>query len=365
MNQEPAAPAQSSSILNQGVQNVTNAFSDVKNSVTGALNSFSNQPNATSEFNFSNTIVAKFAFLLLVIIVFMFAINLGIVLISYYLSPQSNPFLVKGMSQGTNPLVIAQNPGSSGSVTLLRSNNQSHGAEFTWSIWLYIDDLPTDGTKYRNIFNKGDISYDGTTGLSKVNNAPGLYLGNGGDNNMPLNTLHVIMDVVGDTSSIVPTAASGSPTTTSVPNSILPGAAAVAPTPSSSSSSSTSATQNASYMVNQPSTVDIVNVPLKKWFHVAIRLENSVLDVYINGTIDKRVVMTNVPKQNYNDVNICQNGGFTGSISDLRYFNSALNVFQLNTIVGKGPNLSTSSQTLQNQTMSNYNYLSSMWYSSQ
>lgn len=325
MNQEPVNPTQNSSLINQGIKTVTNTFNDVKTSVGDAVNSFAKQPNASSEFSFSNTIIAKFAFLLLVIIVFVFAINLGIVLISYFTSPKNNPFLVKGMSSGTNPIVIYQNPSIYGSVTLLRSNNQSHGAEFTWSIWLYIDDLDNSSTKYHNIFNKGDNNYDASTGLSTINNAPGLYLGNGGDSSKPNNTLHVIMDVVGD--------------------------------------SVTSNSLTSSYMLNEPGIIDVPNIPLKKWFHVAIRLENSLLDVYINGTIDQRVVLTNVPKQNYNDVHVCQNGGFTGSISDLRYFNSALSVFQISTLISKGPNLSTSYNTIQNQTMNNYNYLSYLWYS--
>ena len=34
----------------------------------------------------------------------------------------------------------------------------------------------------------------------------------------------------------------------------------------------------------------IVNdLPFKKWFHLAIRLENKIMDVYVNGEIVKRV----------------------------------------------------------------------------
>jgi hypothetical protein len=337
MNQQPQGQNDSSSILNQGMQNVSDAYKNVKTSITDNINSFSNQPNATSEFKFSNTIVAKFAFLILVIIVFVFFVNLGIILISYFRSPKSNPYLVKGMSAGNSPLVINQNPSSSGSVTLLRSNNKSNGAEFTWSIWLYIDDLDINTTIYHNIFNKGDNTYDVQTGISAVNNGPGLYLGNGGDKSKPINTLHIIMDVVGDTVS----------TNEAVTN----------------NPQSTNAKRVSSFVMSEPAIIDIPNVPLKKWFHVAIRLENTILDAYINGTIDQRVILKNVPKQNYNDVNICQNGGFSGSISDLRYFNTALNVFQINTIIGKGPNMKTSYNTIQNQSMSNYNYLSYLWYS--
>jgi hypothetical protein len=329
MNQQPQGKNESS-ILNTGMQNISEAYNNVKSSITDNINSFSNQPNATSEFSFSNTIVAKFAFLILIIIVFVFLINLGIILISYFRSPKSNPYLVKGISSGNSPLVIHQNPSSSGAITLLRSNNKSSGAEFTWSIWLFIDDLDINTDIYHNIFNKGDNNYDLKTGISGVNNAPGLYLGNGGDNSKPINTLHIIMDVVGDTISTNQTV--------------------------------TNSQKMTSFVVNEPVTIDVPNVPLKKWFHLAIRLENTILDAYINGTIDQRVVLNNTPKQNYNDVNICQNGGFSGNISDLRYFNSALNVFQINTIVGNGPNMKISYNTIQNQTMSNYNYLSYLWY---
>ena len=339
MNQEPVT-TQTNNILNQGAQSVSDALSSIKNQVNGAINDFAGQPNASSEFSYSNTIVAKFAFLLLVIILFMFFINLGINLISYSTSPGNNPYLVRGLQQGTYPLQIPQNPNATDSISIMRSNNESRGAEFTWSVWLYIDDLTTPNPeKYQHIFNKGDNNYDENTGISVVNNAPGLYLGNGGDDKKPMNTLHIIMDTVGvavrSTSSV--TATPGSITT---PDSI-----------------------NNGFMNPSPATIDVPNVPLKKWFHLAIRLENSILDVYVNGTINQRQILSNVPKQNYFDIFVCQHGGFQGSLSDLRYFNSALNVFQLNTIVSNGPNMKTNSQYASSTKLKDYYYLSSLWYS--
>jgi hypothetical protein len=339
MNQEPVT-TQNNNILNQGIQGVSDALTSIKTQVSGAFNDFATQPNASSEFSYSNTIIAKFAFLLLVIILFMFFINLGINLLAYSTSPGNNPYLIRGIQQGTYPLQIPQNPNSNGSITLMRSNNESSGAEFTWSIWLYIDDLMTpDNKKYQHIFNKGDNIYDSTTGLSKVNNAPGLYLGNGGDINKPMNTLHVIMDTVG----------------------VAIDSKGVQVSPSGSSSTTAAPLSNG-FMNPSPGTIDIVNIPLKKWFHLGIRLENSILDVYINGTINQRQILSNVPKQNYFDVFVCQNGGFQGTISDLRYFNSALNVFQINSIVSEGPSLKTSAQYETNSTLKDYRYLSYLWY---
>jgi len=185
-------------------------------------------------------------------------------LIQYFSSPSSNPFLVKGMIDGTNAKIISQDPSRVDAVPIYRSNNQSTGSEFTWSVWLYINDLGTE-TKYQNVFNKGDAIY-GSNGISKVNNGPGLYLGNGGVTTKMKNNLHIVMDTNNPRDSAV---------------------------------------------------LDIDNIPLRKWVHVAVRLENTILDVYVNGVISGRTVLTNVPKQNYNDVNICQNGGFSGKCQTL------------------------------------------------
>jgi len=338
MNQDPTNNNSATNLINDTSRRASEALTSVKNQINDSFSQFSNQPNAPSEFSFSNTIIAKFAFLLLVIILFLFFVNLGINLIAYSMSPGSNPFLVKGLQTGNFPIQISQDPTSSGSVTLLRSNNQSTGAEFTWSIWLKIDDLTSGDIQYQHIFNKGDNSYDKTTGVAKINNAPGLYLGSNKSKESskltPPNSLHIVMDTVGNL-------------VTSMGTTNAPGS-----TPSKSSD----------YMNPNPAIIDVANIPLKNWFHVAIRLENSVLDVYVNGTIDQREVLDNVPKQNYFPVNICQNGGFQGSMSDLRYFNSALNVFQINTIVSQGPNMNTSGQAANNGIMKDYHYLSNLWY---
>lgn len=295
----------------QITQNVSNTISSIKDSLKNTFNQFTTQNNAgtqnASMFNYSNTIIAKFAFLIVVIIIFMFLINLGIMLISYFSGSSSNPYLIKGMIDGTYSVIIPQDPMNSNSITILRSNNQSKGIEFTWCVWLYINDLNNDN-KYQHIFNKGDNNYDKNTNKASINNAPGLYLGPSN------NKLTVVMDtVVGN---------------------------------------------------DKNTTIEIDNVPIRKWVNVCIRLENKILDVYVNGTMTRRLVLTNVPKQNYNNVYVCQNGGFAGKLSDLRYFSYALNVFEINRIVYAGPNTSTNKLTADQQAVKTggFNYLSNLWY---
>jgi len=314
MNQQPLnnPPLQNPSSIDKGASGISGAMSSIKDSVKNAFSGFSNQPNATETFRFSNTIIAKFAFLILVIIVFMFLINLGINLITYFSAPQTNPYIVNGLLQGNYPVTIPQDPRKDGSISLLRSNNESFGAEYTWSVWIYVNDLPQDKTKYQHIFNKGNNVYN-SMNIATVNNAPGLYFGNPSDAKK-LNNLYLVMDTVD---------------------------------------------QN-----DKNTSVNITDIPLQKWVHVAIRMENNVVDVYVNGTVSARLNLSNVPKQNYDDIFLFQNGGFSGNVSNLRYFDSALNVFEINSIIKKGPNMNASSQQKGISLMSSYDYLSSIWYGS-
>ena len=314
------------SSVNTGVTNLTDSINTIKTNVSNSLNDFSskNTMDAGYEFLQSNSIIAKFAFIILVLIGFMFLLNLGIRLISYFIQPNNSPYLVVGTISGSEGGgVIKQNPKDKKSVLIKRSVNQTKGIEFTWSTWLYITELPSGTTSYNHIFNKGDVN-DSNKNSNDIflNNAPGLYLKRD-DTDNTRGILRVYMDTV----------------------------------VSSNSANDTRDTNT---------YVDVQNVPLKKWFNVIVRLENKILDVYVNGTISNRLVLNNVPKQNYYDVNVCKNGGFSGKLSNLRYFNYALTVFDINTIVLGSPNLkpgafSSDGNTITDPTSS---YLSTAWYSS-
>ena len=313
-------PSNLSSSISNGVnsagETITSAFnsagqgiSNAATSVQETLGEFSSKSSvdASSEFLTSNTLLAKFSFLILVLIAFLFLVNLGITLIGYFTQPSNNPYLVKGTMNAANELVITQDPKNKNSISILRSNNQNTGIEFTWCIWIYVNDIdPKHVPQYQNIFNKGDGYYD-QNGIASVNNGPGLYLDNVD------NQLHIVMNTVA--------------------------------------------------VSDHADTLDVPNIPLRKWFHCAIRMENKIMDVYINGVVTARLIMQDVPKQNYFDVNICKNGGFNGSIADLQYYDRALSVFEINNIVVWGRNTSASTSTSASDATGFPYYLSNLWYS--
>jgi hypothetical protein len=231
------------------------------------------------------------------------------VIMSAFFSPSSSPYLVKGMINGTEPVIIKQDPKATGAIVNL-SENEPTGIEFTYSVWLNFSDTNKDTTSEYHIFNKGmDASLNSS-------NAPGLYVKSDASGT---NMLKVYMDRF------------------------------------------KTGTDPLTDYAQQRETVEINNIPFNKWVNVMIRVQNRFLDVYVNGVLTKHKDLINVPKQNFGTVYVCQNGGFNGKLSNLRYYSRALNVFEINGVVAWGPDLSTSeSSSVVNS--KDASYLSYMWY---
>ena len=75
--------------------------------------------------------------------------------------------------------IIPQDPATPGAIPILRSRNQPEGIEFTWSVWMLIDDLTYRQEQYKHVFHKGNDQIQVSApriGMSQPNNAPGLYI---------------------------------------------------------------------------------------------------------------------------------------------------------------------------------------------
>ena len=264
----------------------------------------SNLSGEMTSFMNSNSLVAKFAFVFLVIIIFIVLLNLVITIISSILySSSGTPHLLDGMQDARTLLIISQNPNDKNSIPILRSDNQREGITFTWSIWIYLNGVESTDNVYKHIFNKGSGKYE-NSGLYYPNNAPGLYI------SPNTNDLEIFMNVYKDPTSEVNT--------------------------DCEIDSAITDTYNMCAISEQ---IKINKIPIKKWVNVIIRCEQNVLDCYINGTLTKRHILTGVPVQNYDNVYVCNNGGFDGYVSNLWYYNYALGTKAINDIAVRGPNM--------------------------
>lgn len=264
------------------------------------------QPTVSGSTSFleSNTLVSKFAFVLLVLFGYMVLFKLGSMAIGYFFMPSHQVKYISGTVDAKSMLTFTQDPSIKGSKTANRSQNASDGIEFTWSVWILIDPSSTsqvNNNQYKHVFHKGNSSI-AETGLNFPNNAPGVYIA------PRTNAIVVIMNTYDSINEEV----------------VIPG------------------------------------IPMNKWVNVIIRCTNRKLDVYINGIIAKSEILHGIPKQNYGDVYVAMNGGFNGNIADLFYYDHALGIYAIQEIANSGPNTKFIGTSAMNITKSDY--LASSWY---
>jgi hypothetical protein len=271
---------------------------------------FNNISGYNPSFLETNSLIAKFAFIILVLIIFVFVLRFGVSVINWFMTPKDNPILLDGMINAKQMVRIPQDPSVKGAKPIRRSQNERDGLEFTWAIWLYVDDFTYKQDQFKHVFHKGndDIiltrSGKAPIGQNYPNNGPGVYI------TPDTNNLVVLMNTFDS--------------------------------------------------INEE--VIVRDLPLHKWVHVVIRVtKQNQMDVYINGTLAKRHMLAGVPKQNYGDVFVSMNGGFSGYTSDLRYFDQAIGTAKIQDLLHQGPNLKLlGGDQMQGSRIPSY--LSSRWY---
>lgn len=87
--------------------------------------------------------------------------------------------------------------------------------------------------------------------------------------------------------------------------------------------------------------VDIDDIPINKWVYTVITIRGRYMDIYINGTLIKRHLLSGIPKQNFNNLYITSFGGFGGFLGKFRYFNRALSSYEIFENAKHPPSMST------------------------
>ena len=316
--------------VKQRTQGLSNVFNNIGEKVANTIPYESSKAlSSSSEFINSNNIIAKIIFIILVIILFISFFRIGVNIISLLMTPNSSPYLYEHMKDARQLVIIPQNPGSSGGIPVIRSRNQYDGLEFSYSSWIYIDD-PTykSNQMYKHIFHKGN-DFLGNDSIFHPNNSPGLYLFNGKqghvENPNKLDSYDYQYPVMG----------------LLVRQNIF---------------TNESGKDNEFF-----EDIIIEGIPIRKWVCIIVRVNNqNILDVFINGKLMKRKKLSGVVRQNYDNVYINMNGGFSGNLSSLRYYNYALGTFEISSIVSNGPSLKIASSSNISESMPRY--LSSKWF---
>jgi hypothetical protein len=286
------------------------------------------------DFMESNSLVAKFAFILMVFIVFSVAVKLSIIGLSYLMLPSMSPYVLDGTANTEDmAMTISQDPSKPDSVFISRSMNEDGGLEYTWSAWFFINQVPLKQGKYSRIFSKGgEGTKSSENGIYYPNNAPGLYIR--------------FTDSVTDTNP--------DRTDKGVNVSLL---AVVDVTGKGDDSANRE---------NLHEKLIATDIPIKNWVNAVIRVTNNVIDLYINGRLAQRRKTAGIPLQNYGNVNIGEDKAtnrFSGYISTIQYFNYSIGSNKIKSIVDEGPKMKMITSTGDASSTKNVgSYLSNNWY---
>ena len=190
----------------------------------------------------SSNIFAKLSWVIIVLIIFIIILRITVVFLSYLFNKTKSPHIIDGMVAGNEGLIFPQDPTASNAKVISVSSNQPGGIEFSWSLWIIIDETQSNTSSLMTIFTKGDGKAPSVT--PSLVNSPGLFL-------VPnTNSIQVTMNVQGDDVTA----------------------------------------QN----------MTIQNMPYNKWIHIVIRCSSNIIDVYINGIIaDSMTLNDSFTKQNF------------------------------------------------------------------
>jgi hypothetical protein len=314
---------------------LTSSFSKPSDAGLSSSSGSSGGGFGISEFMESNSLVAKFAFILMVFIVFSVAVKLSIIGLSFLMLPSSSPYVLDGTANTEDmAMTISQDPAKEGSIFISRSTNEDGGLEYTWSAWFFVNQVPLKKDVYSRIFSKGG---EGTKhideGVYYPNNAPGLYIkftNNITDTNPDRQDAGVNVSLL----AVVDVSGKDDVTTDK--------------------------------KLNLHERLIATDIPIKNWVNAVIRVTNNVIDLYINGRLAQRRKTAGIPLQNYGKVNIGEAKAanrFSGYISTIQYFNYSIGSSKIKSIVDEGPRMKIVTTTGEASNTKNLgSYLSNNWY---
>ena len=181
------------------------------------------------------------------------------------------------LTSGINDATIMQTISAS---SLTQSISGANAANYTYSIWIYIDDWSYRYGEEKIVFGRSANNTSETSKIGPKEPAPLVTLGAGE------NSLSFLLQV-------------------------YPGV------------TSTTTTETKISVVN---TAVVRNIPIQKWVNVLMSVYGRSLDIYLDGKLVRTYVLDGPAKVNTNtDVYITPNGGFSGYTSKFEYWPNSTN----------------------------------------
>jgi hypothetical protein len=283
---------------------------------------------SSGSFIFGNGLIPQILLALIAgIVIFLIFFSFEALVKTYYKYSMSKTVIVPNTIMSSQSIIVRQDPSDPNAKMLLHSDNEFTGVEFTYSFFLFVD----------------PATFDTSNGLKHVfykgYSTPFPLLGPAVFVRSDENTLRIFMN---------------------------------------------------SYK-SWYSYVDIQNVPVQKWFYVAIVFRANTLEVYINGNLKGRIPMEKTyPYQNYQNLIIFGKSTFNsnttlgnklvnlqgveedfkvtgtmaGQLSRFYHYRYALSFAEIQANANMGPSSTIDMPTTQSANSYLQNSLVDSWYTS-
>jgi hypothetical protein len=217
-------------------------------------------------------------------------------------------------------------------ITADKLKNTNNSSNFTYSMWLYVDDWNYKFGEEKPVLDRG--------------NSPTVVLGD------KPNTLKVKMNYYDTTKkAVTPVGASASAGTMNAATQAACAACAAGytcacdqcnngvPDESDAADAEAKAAADAARRAAN-STVNtclIENIPIQKWFNIIVSLYGRTMDVYLDGKLVRTCVLPGVPQVNNSaPIFVTNKGGFSGWTSTFKFWSDATNPQQAYNIYKTG-----------------------------
>lgn len=240
--------------------------------------------------------------------------------------------ILDSLKSAERKMYVSNNPKDRTYLNIPRSYNEENGVEFTYQLWMLVENWHTRPGLLKHVFHKGNeivpadehnapqppTGFGGTSDFKiPLLNAPGVYLGRNH------NQLLVVMNTFDNPGRKTPT-------------DLTP--------PENDSTHEGGAGGEDEVLV-------VKNIPINKWVLITVMLEGQQLKVYKNGYLIASKMLKSYPRQNSSPIHINDMNGYRGFISKIRYYNYAVDQSEIESYVNAGPG---SSACLKNKDIPRY-----------
>jgi hypothetical protein len=89
--------------------------------------------------------------------------------------------------------------------------------------------------------------------------------------------------------------------------------------------------------IEKEHSIIINNIEINRWTHLAISVQSDIIEVYLNGLLEKTSIAPSIPMINEGDMYICKNRNLNGKLANMKIIPRVLVPNDIKAVYAQGP----------------------------